>query len=114
MMKRRRRSASWSRGLQALLVVSCLALAGCAAEAMMEEGEDEGTLADQSGDMAPDEEGTAEEPMEEPAEDEAITSVPGEETQAACLGYGQNCGSSGWCCAGLVCAFDGYVRYCRH
>lgn len=127
MMKRRLMKTSWSRGLQALLAASCLVLAGCAAEEAMAEGDE--SLADDSGGMAPDEEGTTDEPLEEPgdevATDQAPESGPQEQPEeeigesddpagAACAGYGQRCGGSTSCCSGLVCGFDGYIRYCRH
>jgi hypothetical protein len=127
MMKRRLMKTSLSRGLQALLAASCLVLAGCAAEEAMAEGDE--SLADDSGGMAPDEEGT-DEPLEEPGDEVATDQAPEESApqdepdeeigesddpaEAACAGYGQRCGGSTSCCSGLVCGFDGYIRYCRH
>jgi hypothetical protein len=128
MMKRRLMKTSWSRGLQALLAASCLVLAGCAAEEAMAEGDE--SFADDSGGMAPDEEGTTDEPLEEPGDEVATDEAPEESgpqeqpeeeigesddpAGAACAGYGQRCGGSTSCCSGLVCGFDGYIRYCRH
>ncbi len=123
MMKRRLKRASWSRGLQALLAASCPVFASCAAEAAMEEGDE--SLADESGEMAPDEESTTDEPVEESLESEDIATegdeAPQEEigksgdpAEAACVGYGQRCSGSASCRGDMVCAFDGYVRYCRH
>ena len=64
------------RGLQALLAASCLVLAGCAAEEAMAEGDE--SLADDSGGMAPDEEGTTDEPLEEPGDEVATDQAPEE------------------------------------
>ena len=128
MMKRRLKTTSLSRALQALLAATCVVLAGCAVNAAMAEGDE--SLADESGEMAPDE-GTTGEPIEEPGDEVATNQAPqdeggtqdqpGEEidesddpAEAACLGYGQRCGGSTSCCSGMTCAFDGYVRYCRH
>jgi hypothetical protein len=128
MMKRRlMMMTSRSRGLQALIAASCLVLAGCAAEEAMAEGDE--SLADESGDMAPDEQGT-DEPLEQPGDEVATDQAPEESgpqeqpeeeidesddpATAACAGYGQRCGGSTSCCSGLVCGFDGYIRYCRH
>jgi hypothetical protein len=117
MMKRRPSSASWSRGVQAILAAACVALAGCAMEAMdeSESGEMEGTFdepfeepADESMDESSMDEGLS--PAEEIAPEEEA--VP--ESEAACVGYGRPCASSAACCGDMVCAFDGYVRYCRN
>ncbi len=72
----------------------------------MAEGDE--SLADESGGMAPDEEGTTDEPLEEPGDEVATDQAPeesgpqeqpGEEidesddpAEAACAGYGQRCG----------------------
>jgi hypothetical protein len=118
MMKRRPSSASWSRGVQAILAAACVALAGCAMEAM-----DESEAAEM-------EEGTFDEPFDEPSDEsmdessmEAGASTAEEiaaeeeiapESAAACVGYGRPCASTAACCGDMVCDFDGYARYCRH
>ena len=120
MMKRRPSSASWSRGVQAILAAACVALAGCAMEAMDES---------EAGEM---EEGSFDEPFEEPVDESMDESsmeeavdldqegapeeefAPEDESAAACVGYGRPCASTAACCGDMVCAFDGYVRYCRN
>lgn len=104
------------RGLLTLFAVSCLLFAGCAAELMDERDvEQSDSIADESDD--PMGEGGEGEGEGEAIEDEDVdgeTAAGSPEAGAACLSYGQRCTSTSACCSGLVCANDGYIRYCRH
>jgi hypothetical protein len=119
MMKRRPSSASWSRGVQAILAAACLALAGCAMEAMDESeagAMEEGTFDepfDEPADQSMDETSMEADPAESAPEDEEIAPED-QESGAACVGYGGHCASTSACCGDMVCAFDGYARYCRN
>lgn len=140
MMKRRQSRRLWSRGREALIAASCvaslawLAGAGCAADLMDDGAEDEQGIAGdsaggesgQSEDMPPADEGIDRaEVLPVAAEVAGAGAAAGESegvsegegaptTDAACVGYGHACTSTAACCGDMVCAFDGYTRYCRH
>ena len=133
MMKRRRNQRVWSRGREALVAASCVAglawLTSCAADLMDEGQEDEQGIAgdaDEAGESedmpAGEQGGAAVEATDDVAVGAGVIEAEAESSadrgepvaEAACVSYGRPCASSEACCDDMVCAFDGYARYCRH
>ena len=98
-----------------LVALSCLLLAACAIDEMEM---DDGLVAEPAtGDEMPDE--MTDETGTDPGSPDPAAPEPGSDEidpggEASCKVYGQRCASTSECCSGMTCAFDGYIRYCRH